>query len=210
MRLFRRRLILSTANNSNSPLPSGYIKLSYIESTGKQYINTGIKPSNDMEFEIAYKALSSGQKLFGCEVNGASLFDAFNVKPNSVSIRAFAHSNAGGTVKVISTVAGKKTTLKLVIRNGVNNIYVNDSSIATAPVAGTVPNLSIYLFASNNGRMAGVQISAIIYSFKIHKSGILVGDFMPCINPQGEIGLYDLVTKQFFGNAGTGSFIAGY
>lgn len=32
---------------------------------------------------------------------------------------------------------------------------------------------------------------------------------MPCISDSGEVGLYDLVSASFFGNAGTGTFTAG-
>ena len=38
---------------------------------------------------------------------------------------------------------------------------------------------------------------------------VLVRDFTPCKNPSGEVGLYDYVTKQFYGNAGSGTFIPG-
>ena len=34
-------------------------------------------------------------------------------------------------------------------------------------------------------------------------------DFIPCVNPNGEVGMFDKVTGGFFGNSGTGSFVAG-
>ena len=45
-----------------------------------------------------------------------------------------------------------------------------------------------------------------LYSCQIYDNGTLVRDFVPCINGSGEVGLYDLVGKQFYGNAGTGVF----
>ena len=49
-------------------IPPGYVPLEYIRSTGTQYIDTAITPSDDMEFEIDYQSLAtSNTKLFGCE-----------------------------------------------------------------------------------------------------------------------------------------------
>ena len=53
-----------------------------------------------------------------------------------------------------------------------------------------------------------------LYSCKIWKAityeGVpLVRDFIPCKNASGEVGLWDDVNSVFYGNAGTGTFIAG-
>ena len=45
-----------------------------------------------------------------------------------------------------------------------------------------------------------------MYYCKIYDNDILVRDFVPCINVEGEYGLYDFVNSQFYGNVGTGSF----
>lgn len=33
--------------------------------------------------------------------------------------------------------------------------------------------------------------------------------FVPCISPSGAVGLYDLMSDEFYGNAGSGAFTAG-
>lgn len=53
-----------------------------------------------------------------------------------------------------------------------------------------------------------------LYSCKIWKTITyegtpLVRDFIPCKNASGEVGLWDDVNSVFYGNAGTGTFIAG-
>lgn len=47
---------------------------------------------------------------------------------------------------------------------------------------------------------------AKVYYLKIYDGETLVRDFVPFITQDGECGLYDLVTKQFYGNAGDGTF----
>lgn len=50
-------------------------------------------------------------------------------------------------------------------------------------------------------------INVRIYSVQISIDDILVRDFIPCYRKSdGEGGLYDKVTKQFYTNKGTGSF----
>ena len=85
-----------------------------------------------------------------------------------------------------------------------NNIFVN-----------AVTNAPIYIFdtyltdTSGLGSIAepAIAAKAKLYSFAIRKNNNIIRNFVPCINPSGEIGLYDFVTKQFYGNAGTGEFL---
>lgn len=193
-------------------IPKGYIPLAYIKSTGTQYIDLGIKPSDDMEFEIEYQSLASrATKLFGCENTSKSLFDAYNVGRGGATIRVFAHGGAhGGSPTDITTKAGQKNILKLVIKNGNYSVYVNGEIVATSPAVGVVPNLNIFLFASNRNGSPDGGGSQIIYGCRVKKSGELVGDFRPYLNADGETGMYDMVGREFHGNLGTGEFIAGY
>lgn len=189
-----------------------YIPLAYIKSTGTQYIDLGIKPSDDMEFEIEYQSLAArATKLFGCENTSRSLFDAYNVGKTGATIRVFAHGgNNGGSPTEITTIAGQKTNLKIIVKNGTYSVYVNGELVTTSPAVGTIPNLSIFLFAVNRNGSADGGGSQIIYGCRVKKSGELVGDFRPYLNADGEAGMYDMVGREFHGNLGTGEFIAGY
>ena len=193
-------------------IPKGYIPLEYIKSTGTQYIDLGITPSDDMEFEIEYQSLAArATKLFGCENTSKSLFDAYNVGKAGATIRVFAHGGAhGGSPTEITTIAGQKNTLKLVIKNGNYSVYVNGEIVATSPAAGVVPNLNIFLFASNRNGSPDGYGPQIVYGCRVKKSGELVGDFRPYLNADGEPGMYNTVDRKFHKNLGTGEFIAGY
>ena len=193
-------------------IPKGYIPLAYIKSTGTQYIDLGIKPSDDMEFEIEYQSLASrATKLFGCENTSKSLFDAYNVGRGGATIRVFAHGGAhGGSPTDITTIAGQKNTLKLVIKNGNYSVYVNGELVATSPADGVVPNLNIFLFASNRNGSPDGYGPQIVYGCRVKKSGEFVGDFRPYLNADGEAGMYNTVDRKFHKNLGTGEFIAGY
>lgn len=47
-----------------------------------------------------------------------------------------------------------------------------------------------------------------LYAFKLYDNGVLVRDFQPCMNASETVGLYDLVGKKFYANAGTGVFLS--
>ena len=44
-----------------------------------------------------------------------------------------------------------------------------------------------------------------IYYCKIWQNGTLLR-YIPCVNPNGKPGFYDLVNNVFYGNVGTGTF----
>ena len=48
-----------------------------------------------------------------------------------------------------------------------------------------------------------------IYSFKVYDNDVLIRDFIPVKTLENQIGLWDLVEDKFYGNAGTGAFVAG-
>ena len=192
-------------------IPKGYIPLAYIKSTGRQYIDLGITPSDDMEFEIEYQSLATtNTKLLGCEASGKSLFDVLDVQKTKATIRAFAHSNNGGVLTNITTIAGQKTSLKIVIKNGNYSVYVNGELVATSPAVGVVPNLNIFLFVVNRNGSPDGRGSQIVYGCKVKKSGELVGDFRPYLNDKAEAGLLNTVSRKFHKNLGTGDFVVGF
>ena len=190
-------------------IPKGYIPLAYIKSTGTQYIDLGITPSDDMEFEIEYQVTSGNGKLYGTELSGI-IFDAYNVTPTSGTLRAFKHSSSGGTLTNITTVANEKVALKVVVKDGTYSTYVNGELVSTAPAVGTPPDDTMYLFACHRNGAADSKSKAISWGCRVKKSGKQVGYFKPYLNDNFEAGLLNTVDMTFHKNLGTGEFVAGY
>ena len=66
------------------------------------------------------------------------------------------------------------------------------------------------LFRAYNGTSGwATPARARIYFCKITNSGELVRDFVPAKNASDVVGMYDMVSGQFFTNEGTGTFVAG-
>lgn len=95
------------------------------------------------------------------------------------------------------------------LRNGV----FTDCNGGTHTLTRTAndPIRNCYLFGSNQeGRFGFSGNGCRIYYLKFYYQNDLIRDFIPCYHKvSGEIGMYDPVTKTFFTNQGTGSFMKG-
>ena len=68
----------------------------------------------------------------------------------------------------------------------------------------------IGIFAMYNSGRGAMFAKMRLYNLSFSTfDGELVRDYRPCISPDGKVGLYDLVGRKFYGNNGTGEFIAG-
>lgn len=178
-------------------LPSGYTQLEYIESSGTQFIDTGIKAKNNTKV-IAECNITYGTNwvmILGSYDTGAY----FSWWANATNIYAY----YGSQNKSGNGATGKQT----IIANGskwsdsANSFVFSDASF-TAPS-------TMYLFSVHNGGSSYANASMKLYACQIYDDGTLVRNFIPCRTPNREIGLWDDVNGVFYGNAGTGTFTAG-
>jgi hypothetical protein len=210
----RHANLIIAGGNFASPLPSGYKQLKYIESTGTQYIDTGIYPDDTFGYKVDMEQIdsSSEQCPLGC-MNGDNRFVGvyFTSRETGTSAETvlvgwaalanpFNYPNGFSTNQRVISRCNYMNDRKVVF----NGYEVLD--ITNHHIQGTIEN-SLYLF--NRNFMVGGLFKGRIYSAIISKGNEIYAHFVPCINPSGEIGLYDKVNDVFYGNAGTGSFIAG-
>ena len=181
-------------------LPSGYKRLEYIQSSGTQKIDTGFKPNNNTKITADAEYISSDgtyPALFGARNRGSQQFWLF------WGGRAFISRYNTSDITVEATLTDRhQFTLN-------KNVLSIDGSSATGATATFQSNYNAYLFSVNASGTTSYYCKARLYSCQIYDNDVLVRDFVPCINASGEVGLYDLVGKQFYGNAGTGTFKAG-
>lgn len=171
-------------------LPSGYRKLEYIESTGTQYIDTGLTVNKSDTYEYTMNA-----QLYGNNYGGAN-----------------------GYMQFLSGIVGGQRAEIKVSYNGsthVEQVYVNSvlnsSTDWTSEYSGTNVKLGIFRLgnAGNVWWTDGAAQSGKLYSLRITKSGALVRNFIPCENKDGVAGLWDDVGSKFYANSGTGVFLTG-
>lgn len=186
--------------------PDGYKKLEYIESTGEQWIDTKFKPNENTRTILIFeptKEYSSISGVFGVRDTAASNAAKMYVLWNS-GAAAF-RTDYFGTQQTlsVSTLLAKHTADKNKYVTAIGNgIAVNVQS------SGQCAN-NMYLFGVNNAGSVNYLSSYKLFCCLIYDNGNLIRKFFPCKNISSEAGLYDFCENQFYGNSGSGVFIAG-
>ena len=204
--------LLGKKTGGGGRLPSEYQEVEYIQSTGTQYIDTDVLPNATIEFEIDYEItqIARCETLIGSDPDAKKWF-SFGIVSNSSLKTNYIY--AGYSNKTFTNNYGElNVKTKAVYSNGSITISnVNGSVTQTlADITMDVNNLPMFLFALNRKNEAADNAYIKIYSVILNKNNEKVREFVPCYRKSDTtIGLYDLVNKTFYTNAGTGTFIKG-
>jgi hypothetical protein len=185
-------------------IPREYTQLEYIESTGTQYIDTGITPTNTTTTEVNFKynELNGGTIFAALQSNGRNYYGI----GTSTTPQYRLWYGSGGAPWVLS---GTPDLNRHVAKLQNKSFYLDDILIASSPLS-TEQNVNMYLFGANLARALYAPSKANIYEAKIWSGTGLVRNFIPARrNSDGMLGMYDTVSNTFFTNDGTGEFIAG-
>ena len=186
------------------------IFLDYIESTGEQYINTDYIMTSDVqevECEFQYTDKTDTQQIFGTNAGSSS-----GIYPSTNSGNIFIRGGSNSYVVNFAMDYTKKHTLYAKAEVGQLFIATFDGKTKQSTNAIAVINTTHpwYLFGLNKGDNSDAiyKYKGRIYLFKMYDNGVLVRDLRPCIDPKGIVCMYDMVTKKYFYNQGTGTFKA--
>lgn len=174
-----------------------YIPLAYLESTGTQWINTGVAPDfvGGDKIEIGYH----NPARLGTTI-------AFGSRESGVRNGVYA---TGGTVIVAdgSGYSGGGS-----VPEGDVVLSIDDSHVVINGTSSTTPRrvtcaLSVYLFAINNaGTVTSPYSGMRLYYWKYWKNGVLTQHLIPVLDLNNVPCLYDKVSGGFLYNSGTGTF----
>lgn len=198
------RLKIERTVTPSSRLPEGYTEVQYIQSSGTQWIDTGFKPNQNTRIKMDCNVIgfNSGDAfLFGARI--ASGNTAFCLAADDANTRWFAlYGNA------VQNPTGTCTGKHSIDFN--QNVLTLDGENSTFAKTTFQSSYNLLLFATiTNGNVDSQRGNMAVYACQIYDNGNLIRDFVPCIDPTWAVGLYDLVGEKFYGNAGTGVFLAG-
>lgn len=183
-------------------LPEGYMEVEYIQSSGTQWVDSGVLPNQDSRVICKFQFLlrTEEQTMFmGRTAANENAFGLFHNK-NGWNFDYGTGRATGATATAITDVVDLDCNKSTATLNGSELINSAQSWAGTASLA---------IFARNTNGTLNNYATAKLWSFSIFANGTIIRDFVPCINADTVAGLYDLVSSQFYGNAGTGSFSAG-
>lgn len=190
-----------------SLLPAGYKRLEYIESNGTQHIDSGFKPNNNTRVVMDFKpteAYSSMNAYFGARDTSTS-----STAPNQYVLwNNGAKSLRSDYFKTnVSLTIANLLTRKIADKN--KNVTTVDGVTATNTANTGQCSYNMLLFAVNNAGTPDYKTKIQLYSCQIYDNDVLVRDYVPVVVTNGDVGMLDRITEVFYGNAGTGVFIAG-
>ena len=191
-----------TAAWSGKALPYD-AEVEYLESTGTQWIDTGVEPTQELAFNCSFAfegiTLEFGYgNVFGSRYAARKMeYQLTGYENGSIGIGT-RNSNLG-------FYSGVKHTVSF---DGANTVNINgvSRSITTSTCAPTTGSIVLFGIRQNGSVL---QLSkAKIYALKFTINSTTLRDFIPV--RKGTVGyIYDRVSGELFGNAGTGDFVIG-
>lgn len=183
-------------HNPASVVPDGYTQLEYIESAGTQYIDTGISvPHESLKVVVQFSTSNTTQDA---PISGY----AYSTWGWSTNMLYVSNNQKFG----VNGVVGPTVVAGTVYEVEYSNTYFKINGATTSAVfTGYVDGYNNTVFYGN-----GKRGQYKLYFYKLNNGSLLVRDYVPAKrNSDGSVGLYDLVSNTFFGNSGTGTFVAG-
>lgn len=182
-----------------------YEQLDYIESNGTQYINTNYLPSTYSQFELYYTNNTTSGVLFGGY--NTSWMDGFGVYSNVATLndKFYFHYKGNNNTNITSY-----DVTEAKIRTNMGYITINNSTFFAGNVNAFRTSYPLYIFGGNMGGNLEQPVTMQLHNFVIKESETILHNYIPVRRIyDGVLGLYDLITKEFLMNSGTGEFIAG-
>ncbi len=184
-----------------------YIELDYIESTGTQWINTGIIPIWSTTNKPIIKLKGKFNEV--TSERASYLFALYESK--QISVFAMKTRLRIQFAYVAFTDYYPSFNDDFVIEMDYTNKRAKVNNIVQEPTSYQYSTwtMPIYLFANNDHGDATRKSKVRIYYFQ-YDDNTQHRNLIPVIRKSdGEVCMYDKVSKQYFTNQGTGDFIAG-
>ena len=202
---------------TETPLPSGYTRLNYIEGVGAQSIGTGYYVGNKKTRIVCDMmktySLNDNGVFFGCASNSDNQWFCNPYFPtNNATGSCIVYMLGLGSTMYTFHTLNEHFSLDFTIdipNQTFDGGYINGLNTVTGHKVGfgTIANSELHIFSSIRGYLQN-YIHARLYSFKIYENDVLVHDYVPALRDYDtKPGLYDVVANEFKVNKGTGEFI---
>ena len=184
-------------------LPAGYQLVEYLESTGTQYINSGLT------FAHGDRCTLKGQ------MTAAQNDNTFFEVTSSSSVRSLIWGKADRTLNFFDNSTGStRTSSAKALNTDINMIVdgafkVDGTSYGSCQLTGQ--SRPAYIFAGNDiGSVARRGKVRIKYLKFTDSANNIKREFYPCYRiSDSKAGLYDLKNNVFYTNNGSGTFLVG-
>ena len=203
-------------------LPAGYTELEYIETDGVSWIDTGVNASLYPDgiryaldvYTIRLLSTTSNNYYFGA-YDGSSRAGMLTYQ-SSGEFWLIIGKGAAVSRKCSIEAIGNRRYIEVFSTSAVDIATMTvdgvDSNKGASIQTANMPNANVFLgFCSGiSSTSSSKAFVGRLYSFTMAKAdGTPIRDFVPAKYRDGTVGMFDLVSGTFFGNAGTGTITAG-
>lgn len=207
----RRRFIWQEAE-TQSGLPSSYTAVDYLQSSGEQWIEMGVAPSQNTKAVLKIKInefTSKGASLIGSRASLNST-DQFTTYLDDYGGTRFLFRVDGQTKAVVFDAVKINTFYTITLSASEMKLELEDGTTVfskTFSVSDFNSTVTMALFRAKG--VGGTYFQGRIYGCKHYSGDELIQDFVPCLNADGVPCMFDLVSRKSFYNKGNGSFTWG-
>lgn len=198
-------------------VPMDYQRVEWIEATDSNgaYIDLGIVFDTKAKTEITFYTTSATGHLFGAAENSGKLRYVASF-PYNGRWRLYGSSGSEfieAALPAATLPAGRIYTFTMLAVPGLLSLTDADTglSVSNKTQGSYTMTRNLHLLGQNYNTGYRGEGQKRVYSFKHwDKNDVLVRDMVPCYRREDNvIGMYDLVSRTFFTNAGTGVFTCG-
>jgi len=204
-----RRMVNDFLNYFSQSADTGtLVPLDYIEGTGSQYIDTGLKVYHNLDIEASIQftsmTIAGGSPINGGYTSGNGLTyraDFAGIVDNMFWVGC-------STEKVTTNVPADLERHTFHINTTTGEWSIDSVSGAVAPSTFVNSSIPLLIFDRGKGTLNSDKCREKVYWVKIKVDGVLVRNFVPMLSVDDNIaGLYDTISGKFYKNKGTGQFL---
>lgn len=180
-------------------------QVEWLASDGNQYIDTGINADGGLSIECEFRQGATTNAAIAGAIysRGSNQYYRHHLSPFSNAMYWYNNDKINGTAGISDT-----TNFHYIIVDATNGTTTLDNTTSSFTVSSFDCNCNYHLFRRNSSNMTAQSKAGAFKYFKMSRNGVLVRHFIPVrVGTTGY--MYDKVSKQLFGNSGSGSFTLG-
>lgn len=189
------------------PPPPYDARIEYLESSGTQWIDTGIECTSDLKVQFQGLIKTSTNAAACGGINITAPYFRHHWSPVEDSFYWIQRDNSSEASVKFVAATNRLYDVTIDPTNGTGEI--NGGAVSFAPLSSSfTTGQNYYIFARKASNGTTQSRPCQFQFFRIWKGNELLRDYIPV--RVGNVGyLYDQVSGQLFGNSGTGDFILG-
>lgn len=182
------------------------VEVEYIKSTGTQYIDTEVIPTNNTTIEIDFmnSSIASAQALFGsgqhfcCSLSPSGGGVLWNYPSNAKESNVSADTNG-------RTFSAYVQSTRYVLKLDKGVIYKDGVECYKFPQSTFTGQFNLGLFCQIRDSVIDYKGTTFLYSCKIWENDVLIRDYVPA-KKSDRYGLLDRVNQKFYGSESDDEF----